>query len=327
MIRLFVTIIGAFNMFASISGLVYYTISIIQRRNITRNLSFLIYSLFYFLNFWLNMSLLVGFNFPTFFGSSFTDQEIGIMVGVTQFSNLVGILSFLILAVALQLELAEPKTSIKRIWFLLVFFGIITFILYLFIDYRIETFDNGFPLIVYTPSWVVNFSTFFIIVVGIWYGIQTINDYRKNYRKEYKPSGFHYLFLSVSLISFLILIFSIILRLALPLTADYRGLVFALVMATLVVFPSLRWTYIEQYRHRVIEAERNTLIDVINHDLSNIAQIIMAVLESSTVSGKELEEIEKKLILNQVIRMNELIEKSRKSVRSSVIRRFDTAER
>ncbi|MHA2203112.1 MAG: hypothetical protein ACW991_05435, partial [Candidatus Hodarchaeales archaeon] len=164
------------------------------------------------------------------------------------------------------------------------------------------------------------------LIVGIWYGIQTINDYRKNYRVEYSPSGFHYLFLSISTISFLILIVSVFFRLTLPLTAEFRGLAFVLVMGTMVVFPSLRWTYIEQYRHRVIEFERNTLIDLINHDLSNIAQIIMAVLESSTISGKELEQIEKKLILDQVNRMNELIEKSRKSVRTSVIAKFDSSE-
>ena len=52
----------------------------------------------------------------------------------------------------------------------------------------------------------------------------------------------------------------------------------------------------------------------------------MAVLESSTVSGKELEPEEQKLIFDQVSRINELIEKSRKSVRSSVIKRLDTSE-
>ena len=93
MIRLLVTVVVAFNMFASLCGLVYYSIKIIQRRNISRNISSLIYSSFYFLNFWLNIGMLVGFNVPTFCGSSFTEQEITAIVKITQFSNLVGILS------------------------------------------------------------------------------------------------------------------------------------------------------------------------------------------------------------------------------------------
>ncbi|MHA2203113.1 MAG: hypothetical protein ACW991_05440, partial [Candidatus Hodarchaeales archaeon] len=163
MIRLLVTVIVAFNMFASLCGLVYYCIKIIQRRNIPRNVHSLIYSSFYFLNLWLNIGMLVGFNVPTFFGSSFTEQEIAVVVFITQLSNLVGILSFLILAVALQMELAEIKPSVKRVWFLLLIFGIITFILYVFTDHKITAFDNGFPLIEYSPSWVVNLSTFFIL--------------------------------------------------------------------------------------------------------------------------------------------------------------------
>ncbi len=323
MIRLLVTILVAFNMFASLCGLAYYSIKIIQTRNINTNVNSLVYSLFFFLNFWLNIGMVIGFNVPTFFGSSITEQDIVTIAFVTQFANLFGILSFLILAVALQLELPEKRSSIKGAWFGLLLFGIITFVLYLFTEHRVIEFETGFPLIGYTPSWVVNLSTSFIIIVGIWYGFQTVNDYVRNYRPKYSTGGYHYLFLSISVISFLVLIFSVVLRMILPLTADFRGLAFALAMTTLVVFPSLRWTYIEQYRQRVIEVERNTFLDVINHDLSNIAQIIMAVLESSTFTERELERNEIEVILNQVIRMNDLIEKSRKSVRTGVIERIN----
>ena len=90
-------------------------------------------------------------------------------------------------------------------------------------------------------------------------------------------------------------------------------------MLSLVIFPTLRWTYIYRFHQRMLEFERNTLIDMINHDLSNINHLILAILETSKEKGTSLTKDDIKLLLVQIERMSSLIEKSRMSIRSGPI--------
>ena len=93
------------------------------------------------------------------------------------------------------------------------------------------------------------------------------------------------------MVSFATLILSIGIRFAFPASSEIRALVFATTMLCLVIFPTLRWTYIQRFEQRMLEFERNTLIDMINHDLSNINYLILAILETSKEKGISLKMI------------------------------------
>jgi len=83
----------------------------------------------------------------------------------------------------------------------------------------------------------------------------------------------------------------------------------------------LRWIYIEQYQRRVTEIQKNNLLDVINHDLTNISHLMLMTLESLNYAdqSKDLLKADVDILLSQVIRMSDLIEKARISVRTGMI--------
>lgn len=309
----------AFSVFLCLSGLLYYGLKILSYPKTKRPTYFILYFFFFLLEIAQNIGNWFAFNLVSIWQAYNIIPNELILINLARIVNTIGFLGFLILALALRMEFAEQNPLIEKVWYGLILFGVISFILDFFSTIDVLSVEDGFPLLRYTPPVGTNLITLFILIVGLWYGFQTVNNYLREYRQQYSITPFHYLFLVISILAFLGIGLSIVLRLVLGESVEFRTLSFALVFATLVVFPTLRWTYIEHYHRRVVEFERNRLQDLINHDLSNITQIILTLLESVTFTDSKIQEADFQLLTDQIKRMNTLIVQSRDSVRSNLL--------
>jgi len=77
--------------------------------------------------------------------------------------------------------------------------------------------------------------------------------------------------------------------------------------------------YLEQYEKSIFEFEKNTLLDVVAHDLTNITQIMLNTLESFTMKSEITQERKNdfEILLSQVERMSKLIEEARTSIQKT----------
>ncbi|MFX1250001.1 MAG: hypothetical protein ACFFCZ_00105 [Promethearchaeota archaeon] len=307
----------AFNVFICLSGLLFYGLKILPSPRTKRPTYFIVYFLFFLLAIILNIGNWFVFNLVSIWQAYNLVPNEMILIIFTRLVNTSINLGFLILALALRMEFAEENRLVKRLWYILITFGIIAFILQIFSQVEVLSVEGGFPLVGYTPPIGTNLVILFVLIVGIWYSFQTVNNYLREYRQQYSITPFHYLFLVISIFAFLGIGISIALRFMLAEIIEFRILTFAMISTTLVVFPTLRWTYIEHYHRRVLEMERNRLQDIINHDLSNITQIILTFVESITFTEEKIQEADIKLLINQIERMNSLIDQSRKSARAN----------
>ena len=319
-ILLLINIVVSFSLFLSVMGLIFYLTKALSIRNISDNIYNIVYCSYFLWLFLFYLGNLLGYNWLTLFDQDFSFLFFDI-VELIKMVNIVAIITFFFLALALKLE-SDMEGFNLRIWSILMILGLITIISYLFTDIEILEIENNFPLFGYDPSWVVNFSTLFALITGTWYGLQTVYKYRQNYQEKYGISSYHYLFLTISLIAFIGLIASIGVRMAFPLNSESRALVFAIPMLCLAIFPTLRYTYIQQFHRRKLEFERNTLIDIINHDLSNINHIILAILETAKEKDTALTTEDIEVLLAQIDRMSSLIQKSRTSLRTGPVDRL-----
>lgn len=314
-ILLIVNIIVSFSIFLSLMGTFFYGLRFVRRRKTETSYYSLIYLCFFIWMFFFHSGNLLGFNWIVLFNSPNATILFFDLVAWITLVNYSAIISFLFLALALRLEFIDSQKARNVPWIILVGVGCFTFIMYLFTKLELLEVENFLPLFSYDPAWVVNFSTLFAMITGIWYGFQTIKHYLESYRTKYGYSTYHYLFMAISIIAFIALGSAMAFRFIFPLDSQFRALTFAISMLCLVMFPTLRWTYIEQFNQRKLEFERNTLLDVINHDLTNINHILLAILEKKPpLTGEDI-----KLLMKQVERMNSLIEKARFSVRSGPI--------
>ncbi|PWI47713.1 hypothetical protein CEE45_10045 [Candidatus Heimdallarchaeota archaeon B3_Heim] len=320
LILLLVNILVSFSLFLSIMGIIFYGLRVLQLRKQAQSYYNITYFGFFLWIFLFYTGNLLGYNWISLVNPESTILVFN-LISLIKTVNIAAIITFFFLALALKLEFNLTKSGLI-VWSLLCLVGIIAFVSYLFVDLEILEIQNSIPLFGYNPPWVVNFSTLFALITGTWYGIQTVSEYRRDYQKKYGVSTYHYLFLIISLLAFVGLILSILFRLVFPLTSEFRALVFATTMLCLVMFPTLRWTYLQRYHQRKLEFERNTFIDIINHDLSNINHIILAILETSKEKGISLTEDDVKLLLVQIERMSSLIEKSRTSIRTGPVDRL-----
>lgn len=314
-ILLIVNILVSFSILLSLMGAVFYGLKFYQSRKSKTSYYSLIYLCFFIWMFFFQIGNILGFNWILLFNSPDATILFFDLVAWITLVNYSAIISFLFLALALRLEFIDSQKVRNVPWIILVGVGCFTFVMYLFTKLEILEVENSLPLFSYDPAWVVNFSTLFAMITGILYGFQTIKHYLDSYRTKYGYSTYHYLFMAISIIAFIALGTSIAIRFIFPLSSQLRALVFAIPMLCLVIFPTLRWTYIEQFNQRKLEFERNTLLDVINHDLSNINHILLAILEKKP----PLTEEDIQLLMKQVRRMNSLVEKARFSVRSGPI--------
>ena len=316
-ILLLVNVLVSFSIFLSLIGLIFYGLKVLEKKPGSRNSYNITYFSFFLWLFLFYVGNLLGYNWVSLLGPESTFLFID-LIGLIKAVNIAAIVTFFFLAIALKLE-SDLNRSTLVLWILLLFLGSIASVSYIFTDIEILEVQNNIPLFGYNPGWVVNASTMFALFTGVWYGLQTLFGYRRNYQKKYSITTYHYLFLSVSVISFVALCLAIAIRFTFASTSEMRALVFATTMLCLGVFPTLRWTYIQRFEQRKLEFERNTLIDIINHDLSNINHLILAILETSKEKGTSLTEDDIKLLLVQIERMSALIDKSRTSIRSGPI--------
>ncbi|MFX0064897.1 MAG: hypothetical protein ACFFC7_22200 [Candidatus Hermodarchaeota archaeon] len=313
----------AFNVFICLSGLLFYGLKILHTPKTKRPTYFIVYFLFFLLAIILNIGNWFAFNLVSIWQAYNIVINEMVLIFLARVVNTSLTIGFLILALALRMEFAEESRLVKRFWYIIMIFGVIVSIFHNLSQIEVLSVEGGFPLLGYTPSVGVNLIILFVLIIGIWYGFQTVNNYLGEYRQQYSITSFHYLFLVVSIFTFLGMGISIALRFMLAELVEFRTLTFAMVSTTLVVFPTLRWTYIEHYHRRVIDFERSRLQDLINHDLSNITQIILTLAESIIDTEGKIQEAEFKLLTDQIERMNTLIMQSRDSIKTSLLAKFD----
>ncbi|MFW9856290.1 MAG: hypothetical protein ACFFFG_14655 [Candidatus Thorarchaeota archaeon] len=315
------SVIASSNMLISGVGLVFYCARTIQYRDFKRKRQeFGVYLLFYLFAVGANIGNWLILNFIPIWGKNTEIMSILYRITVT-----LGGISGVILALTLRYDFA-PNSYLRRFWQLLMFFGVIVNLLPLLQPLRIQGFSDQLPLFDYSLSAFGMYGmTFFILLVLFWYGIHTSRVYLMRYRSQYAISVFHFLYLIISFGSLLLISFIVSLNLILPMTNQLVALTLTLISTVILVHPTLRWTYLYFYNRRVVEFERNALLDVINHDLTNIAHILNLVCEMREAGSWDDTVMD--LLVTQVERMDELIQKARNSVRSGLIEDIQTLVR
>jgi hypothetical protein len=215
----------------------------------------------------------------------------------------------------------KDKDFQKKFWQILIIFGCITTLLTLTPNLVIERFENDLPVFDYSkyvPSFL--FPTLFGFIVLLWFGINTYKPYFSTYRKEYGVTSFHYLFLGVTFGGFCWMVIFILYTFTIGLTNQLVELSLTIILITTVMFPTVRWTYLSMYYRRVIDIDRRKLLDVINHDLTNITHILLVALdinEKATMTPEDLS-----LLIRQVKRMGELLDKTTSSIHPELYERL-----
>ncbi|MFW9778099.1 MAG: hypothetical protein ACFFE8_04530 [Candidatus Heimdallarchaeota archaeon] len=312
------SVIAASNMLISGAGFVFYCARTIQYRDFKRKRQdFGIYLLFYLFAVGANIGNWLILNFIPIWGNNTETMSILYRVTVT-----LGGISGIILALTLRYEIV-PNSYLRRFWQLLMLFGLIVNPLPLLQPLRIQGFSNQLPIFDYTQiAFAIYGMTLFTLLVLFWYGLHTSRVYLTRYRSQYAISVFHFLYLIISLGSLFLISLIVSLNLILPMTNQLVALTLTLISTVILVHPTLRWTYLYYYNRRVIEFERNTLLDVINHDLTNITHILSLVCEMRDAGSWDDAFVD--LLTTQVERMDALIQKARNSVRSGLIEDLQT---
>lgn len=313
-----INILASINIFSCLTGILYYGGRLIQfRRSKERKIDIGLYFFFFLLTFASNVGNWLVLNFSSIWGESISNYNL--LELIYKFMLLFGGLGFLFLTLITHSKSSTQPIK-KRILQFIILYGCLTLFLIIISNMNVTGFENSIMLISYSPSFTITLIIFFPLISGSWYGWQTFSEYYKRYHSKYGVSSFHYLYISLSILAFLELIIAVTLRLLFH-TPEMGPLITTMIFMSLVAFPTFRWIYIEQYHRRVIEIQRNNLLDVINHDLTNISHLMLMTLESLNYPDQkeEYQKVDVEILLSQVMRMSDLIEKARNSVRTGII--------
>lgn len=289
-------------------NIVYYLGRVFQYRGKPKFLFYFSYLTYFIIMDLTSIGNILTLNFAAIWGVS--QEYHALLEAIYKSSLLFASLGFTVLAIILKIESENPKTYRKRMLNFQILMGVIIIITTSLTTISVDTFENDIVFFNYHPPFTLLFLLAFILSIGLGYGVQSLDHYIKRFRKYRKTTPFHYLYLGITTLSFVIISIVVLYRAFLPTSSDLRALITNTIILVFVLLPTLRWMYLEQFEKNLYQYEKNTLLDVIAHDLTNINQILLNNLEFIIVK-KEMTTGNKETIetlLFQVERMGKLIE-------------------
>lgn len=310
--------LASFILFVSLTSFIYYAGRVLQYRGKPKFLFYLSYLVYFIISVIASVGNLLTLNFAYLWGV--TQEFYGLVESIYKFYLILSSIGFTILALILKIESENPKSYRKRFLNFQIVLGIIIIVLTSLTVIAVDNFQDNFVSYEYNPPSTIIIILAFIISIGLGYGVQSIVHYARRYRKYRKITPFHYVYLFITTLCFIIIIVVVPYRVFVPVPSGAtRALISNMIISVFILLPTLRWMYLEQYEKSIFEFEKNTLLDVIAHDLTNITQIMLNTLESFSMKTEEKQEKKDdfEVLHSQVERMSKLIEEARTSIQKT----------